>query len=214
MRSTIAHRFVLLAAWTAALVASPGRLPAAPFALFEGEDEAKKESPDRGKGDGKRKKGEEGKKAAEARLANLLKEHPEADKNKDGTLSPEEAREWTRDHPVLTPERLAKLLKENPDADKNKDGKLTREEAWEHLKNHPPMPETRAIERLLKQNPDIDTDKDGKLSRSEWEEYVKNRRKELPRKAERKKAKRGKDGGDAGKEPQEGRKPEEGQQEL
>ena len=77
---------------------------------------------------------------SDARLQHLLKKHPDADANKDGKLTLDEARayrakmgrggkkEHTGGEAALDESVLQQLLKKHPDADANRDGKLTPEE--------------------------------------------------------------------------------------
>src|SRR6266540_3959841 len=128
----------------AALMAA-GFFAPSPRLFAAGPDDEKKATPaskDEGQKSGS-KDAPKGRPAARERarekLNALLKEHPEADKDKDGKLSPAEAREWARDHrPVPEGKRLEALLKRHPEADKDKDGKLSPEEMSEWRKSHPP----------------------------------------------------------------------------
>jgi Ca2+-binding EF-hand superfamily protein len=118
--------------------------------------------------------GKGGKKGEEARLEKLLKEHPEADTDKDGKISREEARAWFRDHPPMPdPKRLEELLKKHPEADTNKDGKISAEEFHAFMRTQEP-PEGKRLEEFLKKHPEADTNKDGKLSREELRAYRKS----------------------------------------
>ena len=115
------------------------------------------------------------KEQARERLDALLKEHPEADVDKDGKLSSAEARDWTREHrPLPEGKRLEAFLKRNPGADKDQDGKLSREEFSAFLKASEgrDLPVARErLEKLLKEHPEADQDKDGKISAPELRQW-------------------------------------------
>jgi len=166
----------------AALVAA-GFCVQTPDLSAAGPDDGKKagdghgaDSP-RTRGGDSRKEGAPARERARARLDALLKEHPEADTDKDGKLSAAEAREWAREHrPLPEGKRLEAFLKRNPEADKDKDGKLSVEEFRAYLKEHGRANLPGASERLgnlLKEHPEADKDKDGKLSPAEIREWRK-----------------------------------------
>jgi Ca2+-binding EF-hand superfamily protein len=167
----------------AALMAA-GFFAPSPRLLAAGPEDGKKATPtskDEGQKSGSKDSKRERPAARERvreKLDALLKEHPEADKDKDGKLSPAEAREWARDHrPVPEGKRLEALLKRHPEADKDKDGKLSPEElkALRDGREDQGLPAPRArIEKLLKDHPEADADKDGKLSPKELREWRKS----------------------------------------
>src|SRR5262245_34462161 len=102
-----------------------------------------------------------GKRTEEALADRLLKEHPEADTNKDGKVSADELRAWRREHPAVPQgRRLEEFLKNHPEADKDKDGKISTEEMREFLKASPPLPQGKRLEQLPKKHPEPDRDKD------------------------------------------------------
>jgi Ca2+-binding EF-hand superfamily protein len=124
----------------------------------------------------------------DAKQAEMLKRHPEADADKDGKLTREELRKYTAANrgeggkgqrkaeagkegkkqaaEVIGRPDPAKILAAHPDADTDKDGKLGPDELRAYMKAH--GAEFRAD--LLKEHPELDTDKDGVLSEKELRE--------------------------------------------
>lgn len=99
--------------------------------------------------------------------AKFLANHPDADTNKDGKLSPEEMREYMRAH---GDEVRAEIFKNHPELDTNKDGVLSEEEmkagrAGQDLR-------ARLAEMVLKRFPEADTDKSGRISPEEMKAFM------------------------------------------
>lgn len=94
----------------------------------------------------------------------LLKEHPEADTDGDGKLSPEE-------HRALMSARRAgfvqDLLVAHPELDTDKDGQLSKEERRAGRETIEAFLKSRMSEKILAQNPEADADSDGVLSAEE-----------------------------------------------
>jgi Ca2+-binding EF-hand superfamily protein len=113
--------------------------------------------------------------------AEVIKNHPDWDTNKDGKLSDEEIRAGRAAMFNMSREEMeAKILKEHPDADTNGDGKLSPEEfaAFRAKMGGPPfgrgMPPAFALDQLIERFAEADLDGNGQLSK---EELVKFRQK-------------------------------------
>ena len=131
---------------------------------------------------------------SDARLQHLLKKHPDADVNKDGKLTLDEARayrdkmgrggkkERTGGEADLDESILQQMLKKHPDADTNGDGKLTLDEARayrdkmgrggkkERTGGEANLDESK-LQQMLKKYPDADTNGDGKLTSEEVQAF-------------------------------------------
>jgi len=120
------------------------------------------------------------------KLTRLLQKHPEADANKDGTLTAEEAQAYFKDKggfgkggpggrgPMGFGDP-AQMLKMHPDWDTNKDGTLSEDEikaGREAMRN---MTREEMAAQILKQHPEADTDGDGVLSPEEFAAFHKGR---------------------------------------
>ena len=96
----------------------------------------------------------------------LLKDHPEADKNGDGRLSRDEFGEFFRANPEIMRDRMrSRMLQDHPELDADKDGKISDEEMQAARSRF----EGRRRDDLLRRHPELDTDKDGKLSEEEMQ---------------------------------------------
>lgn len=113
------------------------------------------------------------------RLAKLLEKHPEADANKDGTLSADEAKEYFKNKggfgkggpggagPMAHGDP-AQVLKMHPDWDTDKDGKLSEDEMRAGRASFWSGTREEMAAKILKDHPEADTDGDGKLSQEEF----------------------------------------------
>lgn len=114
----------------------------------------------------------------EARLAKVLENHPEADADGDGVLTPEEARAYFKDKrgghgwkgrpgPRRFGPSPEQILERHPEADTDGDGTLSPEEMQAFIKTQHPERYAAMQERLLAAHPELDTDGDGVLSDAE-----------------------------------------------
>ena len=94
------------------------------------------------------------------RSEEFLKEHPEADKNGDGRISGDEAREFFRANPQAMRQDM---LRRHPELDANKDGQLSDDELAAARSSF----DERRRADMLRRFPQADTDGDGKLSDAE-----------------------------------------------
>lgn len=99
----------------------------------------------------------------------FLKNHPDADIDKDGKLTPRELRAYMQAH---GPELRAELLKHRPELDTDKDGVLSEEEFRVAQQNQAGRPMVRVAEMVLKRFPESDSNKDGTLSPEELRTYM------------------------------------------
>lgn len=97
--------------------------------------------------------------------AKILKDHPDADTDGDGKLSPEEMRGFWRSQ---MEQHRKQLLADHPELDTDKDGTLSETElrAGKGLIAEHRLQE--AGRRVLAEHPEADTDGDGKLSKEEF----------------------------------------------
>lgn len=115
------------------------------------------------------------------KLSRLLQKHPDADANKDGTLTAEEAKAYmqSRTRPgkggpggvgggMMGFGDPATILKNHPEWDTNKDGVLSDEEIRAGRAAMWGMSRQEMEAKILEQHPEADTDKDGKLSPEEF----------------------------------------------
>jgi len=96
------------------------------------------------------------------RSEEFLKEHPEADKNGDGRLSPDEAREYFQANPQALQQDM---LRRHPELDTNKDGQLSDDELAAARSSF----DERRRADTLRRFPQADKDGDGKLSDEEMQ---------------------------------------------
>lgn len=116
--------------------------------------------------------------------AKMLEKYPDADTDKDGKLSRDEARAFIKSQGGMR----AFALKEHPEWDTDGDGKLSPEEMragigavastrpWGRGPGFDRLgvgQRERMAEKLMKEHPEADTDGDGRLSREECEAYMK-----------------------------------------
>lgn len=114
----------------------------------------------------------------ERRAREILRDHPDADANHDGTLSPDEARAFFEAHPELRRDRgpdrgpwgdwerrSRELLQQHPEADRNGDGRLSFDESRAFFEANPQL----FRQEMLRRNPELDTNKDGQLSEEEFQ---------------------------------------------
>ncbi len=111
-----------------------------------------------------------GKAGAEGRFrpgdsAKILAQHPEADTDGDGTLSPQERRAFLRSQ---AGEWKSRLLAEHPELDTNQDGTLSDEELKAGKVTIDQLRLQRMGDRILQEHPEADTDGDGKVSKEEF----------------------------------------------
>jgi Ca2+-binding EF-hand superfamily protein len=100
--------------------------------------------------------------------AEILRQHPQADTDGDGRLSPTEYRAFvTSQRAVLEKE----LLAAHPQLDTDGDGALSPEE----MRAGSSVVEEFAMAKVLASNPQADTDGDGKLSREEFRAFQSRR---------------------------------------
>jgi len=121
-------------------------------------NEGRDRDPDRG-----RRGGRGGPWGMMQRPEEILREHPEADKNGDGRLDRDEMRSYFE---ANSREMFRRHLQErHPEADTNKDGQISDDELQASRSRF----ETRRTEEILRRHPEADTDKDGKLSEQEMQ---------------------------------------------
>ena len=106
--------------------------------------------------------------------AHMLKNHPEWDTNKDGTLSEDEIQAGRAAMWNMSKEEIAaRILKEHPEADTDGDGKLSPEEFAAFRAKNPmppfgrPMPPALALDQLIERFDEADLNHDGQLSKEE-----------------------------------------------
>ncbi len=120
------------------------------------------------------------------KLAKLLQKYPEADANKDGTLTAEEAKAYLKSKGGagkgapggLGPKGFgdpAQMLKMHPDWDTNKDGTLSEEEINAGRESMRNMTREEMAAKILKLHPEADKDGDGVLSPEEFAAFQKGR---------------------------------------
>lgn len=114
---------------------------------------------DRGSRHGHKKDAQKSDPGFERDAKKILKHHPEADRNSDGRLSSDEAREYLGANPQVRRELTSKQPK--PDADH--DGRLSHKE----MKATEDKSDAKARKKILKHHPDADTNRDGQLSDDE-----------------------------------------------
>lgn len=116
------------------------------------------------------------------KLSKLLQKHPDADANKDGTLTPEEARAYMQSKGTRPGKGgpggvgggmmgfgdPAQIIKNHPEWDTNKDGTLTDEEIRAGRAAMWGMNREEMEAKILKEHPEADTNGDGKLSPDEF----------------------------------------------
>jgi Ca2+-binding EF-hand superfamily protein len=129
---------------------------------------------------------------AAAKLSRLLDKHPEADANKDGTLTVEEAQAYFQDKrgPGKGGSGLGKggpgpgpwgkgdpaqMLKMHPEWDTNADASLSEEEIQAGRSAMWGMSREEVAAKILEKHPEADTDGDGKLSPEEFAAFHRGR---------------------------------------
>ncbi len=120
-----------------------------------------------------------------AKLSKILEKYPDADANKDGTLTAEEARAYLQDKRGPGKGGLglgkggrgpgpwgmgdpAQMLKMHPEWDTNADGSLSDEEIQAGRSAMWGMSREEVAAKILEKHPEADTDGDGKLSPEEF----------------------------------------------
>ncbi len=105
----------------------------------------------------------------EQRAQEMLAQHPEADTNADGKLSPEEARAFLKANP---PDGLSeRLMKEHPELDTDGSGKLEYDELLTVKGKPGEMIRERIRVRIIREHPEADTNGDGRLSNEELDAF-------------------------------------------
>lgn len=98
----------------------------------------------------------------------LLKQHPEADTDGDGTLSPKEMRAFAQQQRTKMEQDL---LAAHPELDTDKDGKLSPEEKRAGAQTIRDFMRTAMADQVLELHPEADLDGDGKLSEEEFRQF-------------------------------------------